>query len=161
MEAKKRDLSELMTNQKHMLVAIKYLNEQIEDILEKAKNDNKKEVENILESQAMIDKIIVKNSDDILMIKNAKEENSMAIRQLERQIYKVDKEIEMTKKAVQSKTDIIQRWFQSNNPDSSMDCKLCEKSFNKFVDLENHIKMCLEKHSILKCDQCDKGFVLR
>ena len=59
MEAKKRDLSELMTNQKHMLVAIKYLNEQIEDILEKAKNDNKKEVENILESQAMIDEIIV------------------------------------------------------------------------------------------------------
>ena len=113
-------------------------NKQIEDILEKAKNDNKKEVENILESQAMIDEIIVNNSDDILMIKKAKEENSIAIRQLERQIDKVDKEIEMTKKAVQSKTDIIQRGFQSNNPDSSMDCKLCEKSFNKFVDLENH-----------------------
>ena len=95
------------------------------------------------------------------MIKQAKEENNIAIRQLERQIDKVDKEIEMTKKAVQSKTDIIQRGFQSNKPDSSMDCKLCEKSFNKFVDLEIHIKMFHEKHSILKCDQCDKGFVLR
>ena len=137
------DISELMTNQKHMLVAINYLKEQIEDILEKANNDNKKEVENILESQAMIAEIIVKNSDDI------------AIRQLDRQI---DKEIEMTKKTVQSKTDIIHRGFKSDN---SMDCKLCDKSFNTFVDLENHIKLRHEKYSVSQCDKCEKGFVDR
>ena len=116
----KSDVSELMTNQKRMLVAIKYLNEQIEDILEKAKNDNKKEVENILESQAMIDEIIVKNSDD-------RSRRLRGIRQLERQIDKVDKEIEMTKKTGQGKTDITHRGLKSVNSVNSMDCKMCEE----------------------------------
>ena len=56
------DTAELMMNQKHILEAIKYLNECIEY---KAKNENTNEVNDILESQAMIDQIIVKNADDI------------------------------------------------------------------------------------------------
>ena len=56
------DIAELMMNQKHILEAIKYLNERIEY---KAKNENTNEVNDILESQAMIDQIIVKNADDI------------------------------------------------------------------------------------------------
>ena len=56
------DIAELMMNQKHILEAIKYLNERIEY---KAKNENTNEVNVILESQAMIDQIIVKNADDI------------------------------------------------------------------------------------------------
>ena len=51
------DIAELMMNQKHILEAIKYLNERIEY---KAKNENTNEVNDILESQAMIDQIIVK-----------------------------------------------------------------------------------------------------
>ena len=88
MEAMKNDISELMTNQKHMLEAIKYLHEQIEDIFKKAKNDKTDEVDNIIESQAMIDKLIIKNCDDILLIKKTKEENDVAIKHLERQIEK-------------------------------------------------------------------------
>ena len=65
--------------------AISYLKEQIEDNCHKEKNDNIKQVENILESQAMIDELIVKNSDDIL-IKKRKETNSVPIKQLEEQI---------------------------------------------------------------------------
>ena len=72
MEAMKKDISELMRNQEHMLVAIKYLNERVEDMVEKAMKDNTKDVEDILESQEMIDKLIVKNSDDILLIKKTK-----------------------------------------------------------------------------------------
>ena len=85
----KNDISELMTNQKHMLEAIKYLHEQIEDIFKKAKNDKTDEVDNIIESQAMIDKLIIKNCDDILLIKKTKEENIVAIKHLERQIEKL------------------------------------------------------------------------
>ena len=44
--------SELMVNQRHILEAIKYLDVTIKDILEKDKTN---QVENILESQAMID----------------------------------------------------------------------------------------------------------
>ena len=40
------------------------------------------EVQDILKSQTMIDEIIVKNSDDILILKKAKDENSDAIRHL-------------------------------------------------------------------------------
>ena len=76
----KNDIAELMMNQKHILEAIKYLNERIEY---KAKNENTNEVNDILESQAMIDQIIVKNSDDILIIRKTKEENTLAIQQLE------------------------------------------------------------------------------
>ena len=45
MEAIQKDISELMTNQEHMSVAIKYLNERTEDMVEKAMKDNTKNVE--------------------------------------------------------------------------------------------------------------------
>ena len=79
----KNDIAELMMNQKHILEAIKYLNERIEY---KAKNENTNEVNDILESQAMIDQLIVKNSDDILIIRKTKEESTLAIQQLQSKI---------------------------------------------------------------------------
>ena len=75
MEAIGNEISELMTNQKHMQEAIKHMDEQIED---KAKNDKKNEVDNIIESQAIIDQLIVKNCVHILLIKKTKEENIVA-----------------------------------------------------------------------------------
>ena len=48
-------VSELMENQKHILEAIK-----LKGILEKAKNNNSIQVDNILESQVMLDEIVVK-----------------------------------------------------------------------------------------------------
>ena len=114
-------------------------------------------MENILESQEMIDRIIVKNSDDIWLIKKTKEKNTAAIRHLERQIDKVDKEIE---KAIKKKTDIPKNRFNSDNT-LDIKCKLCEESFDKFVDLENHIEVCHEKHNVFQCDKCEKGFVLK
>ena len=51
-------VSELMENQKHILEAI-----QIKGILVKAKNNNSIQVDNILESQVMLDEIVVKNFD--------------------------------------------------------------------------------------------------
>ena len=71
-----KKVNELMENQTHVLEAIKYLNERIEDIIDKKKKDKCNEVKDILDSQAMIDNIIVKNSDDILIIKKTKEENT-------------------------------------------------------------------------------------
>ena len=75
----KKGISELTTNQNHILVAIKYLNEQIEEMVDKAKSENTNEVKNIIESQAMIDEIMVKNCDDTMIIKKKKDENTAAI----------------------------------------------------------------------------------
>ena len=61
-----------------MLEAIKQLNERLIEI------ENKEyDVKNIVESQSLIDEIIMKNSDDILFIKKTKEENTASIKSLE------------------------------------------------------------------------------
>ena len=69
----------------------------------------------------------------------------------------MDKEIE---KAIKKKTDIPKNRFNSDNT-LDIKCKLCEESFDKFVDLENHIEVCHEKHNVFQCDKCEKGFVLK
>ena len=87
------NIDDLMTNHRHILEAIKYLKEQVEDIVNKDKVNNEKEVEvdQILESQAMLDELLVKNCDDILRIKRIKEENADNIKVLDEKIDKIDK----------------------------------------------------------------------
>ena len=62
-------MDELMNNQNHILEAIQNLNERLVVVEEKLNDDHVDEVKNIVETQAMIDKIIVKNSDDIILMK--------------------------------------------------------------------------------------------
>ena len=81
MKALKEKVIELQENQNHMLKAITNLNERLEG-LEKREN----EVQDILESQAMIDEILVKNSDDITVIKKTKEDNAISIKNLDAKI---------------------------------------------------------------------------
>jgi hypothetical protein len=66
-------------------------------MIDKTKDDKSSEVENILESQAMLDENIVKNSDDILFIKKTKEANAVAIKLLETKIDQFEQEIEKAK----------------------------------------------------------------
>ena len=67
MKALKEKVVELEENQNHMLKAIQNLNERLEG-MEKRKN----EVQDIFKSRSMIDEILVKNSDDITVIKKTK-----------------------------------------------------------------------------------------
>ena len=67
MKTLKEKVIELEENQNHMLKAIQNLNERLEG-MEKRKN----EVQDIFKSQSMIDEILVKNSDDITVIKKTK-----------------------------------------------------------------------------------------
>ena len=43
---------------------------------------------------------------------------------------------------------------------NTMICKMCAKSFNRFVNLLIHIKNSHEKHKVFECGKCGKGFVL-
>ena len=97
MEALEDQADELMRNQNHILEAIKYLNGKVEEMIDKTKDDKSSEVGNILESQAMLDEIIVKNSDDILIIKKPKDANAVAIKLLVAKIDQFEHEIDKAK----------------------------------------------------------------
>ena len=82
----KDQVLELKENQKHMLEAIRYLTEKVKDM------ENKEH--NIVKSQAFIDEIIVKNSDDIIAMKRLKHENAESIKKLDTKIDDIDKKVE-------------------------------------------------------------------
>ena len=52
-----------------------------------------KEIKEIIGGQAVIDEIVVKNNDDIALIKKAKEKNYDLIKSLETKIDTLDKEV--------------------------------------------------------------------
>ena len=161
MSALKEQVGELMVNQKHMLEAIKYLNERIEDIIEKAKNKDN-QVEKIIESHGKIDEIIVKNADDIRVLKKTKEKNAIAIKHIEEKIDIIDEELKRNEIIVKEKAnknedkpEVVQEVVKS------IKCNLCAETFIRFVDLEIHIKNYYEKHKAYQCDQCEKRFTLK
>ena len=159
----KENIDDLMTNQRHILEAIKYLKEQVEDIVKKDKVMNEKDVDvdRILESQAMIDELLVKNCDDILRIKKMKEENADNIKVLDKKIDKIDKKINKEKDKIEMNMDRVRNVSKSSNFGKLLNCNLCENTFCRFVDLETHIRTCHENHEMFTCEQCDKGFVLK
>ena len=160
MSALKKQVSELMVNQKHMLEAIKYLDERMKDIIEKAKF-KENQVETAIESQSM-NEIIVKNSDDIRVLKTAKEHNALAIKHIEEKIDNIDKEFKRTKNIVEEKASSNRKKLESVQKDvKSVKCSLCGEIYNRMIDLEKHIKNCHEEHQAYQCDHCDKRFALK
>ena len=141
MESFEDQVSELMRNQKHILEAIKYLNERI-DIIDKTKDDKSGEVVNILESQAMLDQIIVNNSDNILIIKKTKDANAAAIKHLETKIEQIDHEIEETNMTRKDKRMRARNTLSLEKSFTTLKCNICDENFERYSDLENHIKTC-------------------
>ena len=90
----KDQIDELLENQNSIVDAVKNLNERLEAIEKKMDDESIKIMKDILEGQAMIDEVIVKNTDDIALMKRIKQENKDAIKSLEAKIDKLDKEIE-------------------------------------------------------------------
>ena len=82
----KKQVKELIENQNHILVAIKYLDERLKAGPGNANDKENDDVKEILASQAMIDEILVKNSDEIMALKKIKQENATTIQNLETKI---------------------------------------------------------------------------
>jgi hypothetical protein len=74
MDIIKEKICELMENQRHILEAVKYLNERMKIIDDKEKDNPRNVITDFLESQAMLDEI-VKSSDNIVVMKKTMEEN--------------------------------------------------------------------------------------
>ena len=128
----KDQVLELKENQKHMLEAIRYLTEKVKDM------ENKEhDVENIVESQAFIDEIIVKNSDDIIAMKRLKHENAESIKKLDTKIDDIDKEVE--RRTLKIKEEL--------------ECKtICKE------DIDNIAKAIKERDNDKICNHFNRGY---
>ena len=73
MKSLKEQVVELNKNQNHVLEAIKDLNERLEHLEDIFKDDKLNNLQEIIESQDIIDGIVVKNADDMILIKKKKE----------------------------------------------------------------------------------------
>ena len=72
MKTLKEQVVELNKNQNHVLEAIKDLNERLEHLEDIFKDDKLNNLQEIIESQEIIDGIVVKNADDMILIKKRK-----------------------------------------------------------------------------------------
>ena len=134
---------ELQNNQNHMLEVIKHLSERLKDI------ENKEhDVKDVLESQAVIDEIIVKNADDILVIKKTKDKNAIAIKTLEAKLETLDKEIERRATNLKSQLESVKLHRENQetiakakeNKSYDITCKHYNKGYCKMKE------RCLYRH---------------
>ena len=137
MKTLNEQVKKLTDNQKHILEAIKYLNERLESNLEKINDDQIKDVNNIIESQAMMDQLVVKNSDDIIAIRKRKDENQLAIKTLEAKIEFMEKEIGETIQNIEAKLDQTSEEDKvpengiGDKSDKEISCKYFNRGFCK------------------------------
>ena len=137
MKTLNEQVKKLTDIQKHILEAIKYLNERLESNLEKVNDDQIKDVNNIIESQAMMDQLVVKNSDDIIAIRKRKDENQLAIKTLEAKIEFMEKEIGETIQNIEAKLDQTSEEDKvpengvGDKSDKEISCKYFNRGFCK------------------------------
>ena len=87
-------IDELLENQKYILDAVQNLNKSFLSIETKVDDDKLGNINNIVETQRMFDKIIVKNSDDIESIKKTREKNEEVLKGLKSKIFILDDELQ-------------------------------------------------------------------
>ena len=93
MDIIKEKIDEIMENQTHILEAIRYLDERWKNVEDKKGDNQRGEIKEILDSQAMLDQIVVKTSDNFLLMKKTKEEKAIAICLIDAKIEKFIEEI--------------------------------------------------------------------
>ena len=72
MDMSKEQINEVIENQTHILNAMKNLDERLKSVEDKTMENHESDIKDILESQGMLDEIIVKSCNDILVIRKLK-----------------------------------------------------------------------------------------
>ena len=125
-------IEELSKNQNVILEAVQNLNERLKAIEENLNEGYLDDVKEIVDSQAVIDEIIVQNSDDIALIKKAKEKNDDLIQSLDTRIDILDKEVNKRckefKDLTENKNDVIQMKMDEKRPSR---CKYYNRGYCK------------------------------
>ena len=73
----------------------------------------------------------------------------------------MNEDIVMSNNKIKEMTEKTRNELAVERPVYTLTCNLCDKSFRKAADLENHIKECHENHPHYKCENCEKVFVLK
>ena len=110
----KDQVEELMRNQTFILEAVRNLNERLEMIEQNYDVEKMNEIQEILDSQAVIDEVIVKNSDDIANMKKSKDENGDLIKSLDAKIDLLDTEIKRRENELELFTEIDNEQTENN-----------------------------------------------
>ena len=86
-------------NQEHVIEAVKDLNDRFGAIESVIDLEKLKELKDILKSQEMLDELLVKNSDDIKLLQNWKNDNLKAQEKISQEMMKItDREREILEK---------------------------------------------------------------
>ena len=161
MKTLKEKVIELEENQKHILEAIKYLDGQLKGNIEKNDIGQINDFNNILESQSMIDQLIVKNSDDIVLIKKTRRDNSIAIRDVESKIDTIEKEIQSIQSKLESSKEdeeVVEnvKEIEDSHAHKSRKCKHFNTGFCKLKDScsfgHKSLKICESHRNAVKCE---------
>ena len=143
---KKEQLDEILLNQNYILDAVQNLNVRLEALEEKIDDDKMKDLKDILESHPMLDEIVVKNSDDIVLLVKLKEVNDVKIKVFQQKIDLLDKEIlnrdEELKKLIQHKI----KTNEEHGQNESIICRYPNKGYCR------RKSWCTFKHSSNICE---------
>ena len=140
-----------MENQNYILDAVKNLNERLVAIEEKVEDEKLMDLKNIVERQTMIDRLIVKNCDDIAIIKRVKEENEESIKCLESRIDKLNKEIE---DSIDESKFINESNHDDQNKNIEIRCKHYNRGFCKHKSLCRYVHPRTVCEAYLKDGKC-------
>ena len=137
-------IERVISNQKYLLNTVKNLDERLLEVEKRLDDDKVKEIRNIIEGQALIDEIIVKNSDDIKLMLKVKNQNQNELNRLESQINALDQEIK-------EKINDIESQFNDENKvtEKPVDEILC-KYHNRGICKRR--ALCEYKHAQNICD---------
>ena len=140
MKSLKEQVVELNKNQNHVLEAIKDLNERLEHLEDIFKDDKLNNLQEIIESQEIIDGIIVKNADDMIPMKKKKEQNEESIKYLEEKMYTIDKVIATMTQNLQDQFERLREEVADNDTKVNDDiihkikCKYFDTGFCRLKD---------------------------
>ena len=105
-------------------------------------------MQDIIESQAMIDELIVKNSDDIQIIKRSREEANTALKSIDVKIAIIQKEMEAMTNNTEDKEKKVKLEQSNDKVDNKFKddmekvetCNLCNSVFIGKKPLKDHKK---------------------
>ena len=105
-----------------------------------SKDDKLNNLQDIIESQEIIDGIVVKNADDMILIEKKKEQNEESIKSLEEKIYAIDKVIATMTQNLQDQFERLREEVADNDTNVNDDiiheikCKYFDTGFCRLKD---------------------------
>ena len=147
-------MEEFISNQKYILDAVKNLNERLLEVEERLDDEKMKDIKEIIEGQALIDEVIVKNADDIKLMTKVKNQNENELKRLEFQINALDQEIKEKIRDIESRTNDENKVNEKPIDAQEILCKyhnrgICKrKAFCKYKHAQN---ICNTFLSVGKC----------